>query len=65
MPALKQALNDDEPLVRGHAAWALGQIGGKSARKALRTRLDTEVDTEVITEIKGALNQSSSKAGRK
>ena len=61
VPALKQALNDDEPLVRGHAAWALGQIGGKAARKALQTRLDTEVDTEVITEIKDALNQSFSK----
>jgi len=61
VPALKQALNDDEPLVRGHAAWALGQIGGKAARKALQTRLDTEVETEVITEIKDALNQNFSK----
>ena len=55
VPALKKALNDDEPLVRGHAAWALGQIGGKSARKALQARLDVEVDTEVITEIRDAL----------
>ncbi|MCE2393459.1 tRNA epoxyqueuosine(34) reductase QueG [Candidatus Poribacteria bacterium] len=61
VPALKQALNDDESLVRGHAAWALGQIGGKAARKALQTRLDTEVETEVITEIKDALNQNFSK----
>ena len=61
VPALKQALNDDEPLVRGHAAWALGQIGGKAARKALQTRLDREVDTEVITEIKDALNHNFSK----
>ena len=59
-PALKQALNDDESLVRGHAAWALGQIGGKAARKVLQTRLDTEVETEVITEIKDALNQNFS-----
>ena len=56
VPALKKALNDDEPLVRGHAAWALGQIGGKAARKALQARLDVEVHTEVITEIKDALN---------
>ena len=61
VPALKQALNDDESLVRGHAAWALGQIGGKAARKALHTRLDTEVEVEVITEIKDALNQNFSK----
>lgn len=28
LPGLSEALNDGEPLVRGHAAWALGQIGG-------------------------------------
>ncbi len=61
VPALKTALNDDEPLVRGHAAWALGQIGGQAARKALQTRLAVEVHTEVITEIKEALNQNLSK----
>ncbi|OGO41675.1 MAG: tRNA epoxyqueuosine(34) reductase QueG [Chloroflexi bacterium RBG_16_57_9] len=27
VPALTQALSDPEPLVRGHAAWALGRIG--------------------------------------
>ena len=58
VPALKKALNDDESLVRGHAAWALGQIGGKAAKKALQTRLNVEGHAEVITEIKDALNQS-------
>ena len=61
VPALKQALNDDEPLVRSHAAWALGQIGGKAARGGLKTRLQVEVDKEVIAEIKDALNQNCSK----
>lgn len=28
IPALARALDDSEPLVREHAAWALGQIGG-------------------------------------
>ena len=60
VPALKKALNDDEPLVREHAAWALGQIGGNAAKKALQTRLDVEDQTEVTTEIKDALNQSLS-----
>ena len=27
VPGLVEALNDSEPLIRGHAAWALGQIG--------------------------------------
>lgn len=27
VPGLVEALNNSEPLIRGHAAWALGQIG--------------------------------------
>ena len=55
IPALKLALVDDEPLVRGHAAWALGQIGGKKAIQALKTRLKSENHSEVISEIHDAL----------
>jgi epoxyqueuosine reductase len=33
--ALAVALNDEEPLVRGHAAWALGRTGTEAARQAL------------------------------
>ena len=36
VPALAVALNDEEPLVRGHAAWALGHIGTEAVRQALR-----------------------------
>ena len=35
IPALTGALEDAEPLVRGHAAWALGRIGGVGACAAL------------------------------
>lgn len=55
IPALKGALADDEPLIRGHAAWALGRIGGDAARRILQTRLTVETQTEVITEIQDAL----------
>ena len=55
VPALKKVLIDDEPLIRGHAAWALGQVGGKNAKQALNTRLKSEDDTEVISEIQDAL----------
>ena len=55
VPALKRALDDDEVLVREHAAWALGEIGGKSAKKALDTRLRVETEVRVISEIKDAL----------
>ncbi len=55
VPVLKKALVDEEPLVRSHAAWALGQIGGKTAKQALETQLECENDIEVISEIQDAL----------
>ena len=55
LPALKTALTDDEPLVRSHAAWAVGQIGGETAAKLLKTRLAVENEPMVIAEIQEAL----------
>ncbi len=55
LPALKIALTDDEPLVRSHAAWAVGQIGGETAAKLLQTRLAVENEPMVIAEIQEAL----------
>lgn len=53
--ALAQALDDFEPLIRSHAAWALGQIGGDQARLALVQRLKSEEDHAVQAEIQAAL----------
>ena len=56
MPALLLALADEgDPLVRGHAAWALGRIGTDAAREGLRHRLAHEEDTWVREEISMAL----------
>lgn len=55
LPALEIALSDGESLVRSHAAWAVGQIGGETAAKLLQTRLVVEEEPEVIAEIQGAL----------
>ncbi len=57
VPALIQALHDPEPLVRGHAAWALGRIGGVQARQALMKALRLEADAMVVGEIQQALSQ--------
>ena len=51
VPALAVALNDEEPLIRGHAAWALGRIGTEAARQALRGREEVEEDAWVREEI--------------
>jgi len=55
-PALGKALMDPEPLVRGHAAWALGRIGGATARRSLETALRTSADEWVRGEIEMALD---------
>jgi epoxyqueuosine reductase len=57
VPALIQALQDEDALVRRHVAWALGQIGSPESIEALRHRLEVESDTEVKEEIEEALGQ--------
>lgn len=56
VPALIRALADTEPLIRAHAAWALGQIGTNEAHHGLIESLPREKDTNVQEEINIALN---------
>lgn len=56
IPALGEALRDHEPLVRGHAAWALGTIGGAEARALLARAAETEDDPTVGSELHYALD---------
>jgi epoxyqueuosine reductase len=55
VPVLRNALNGPYELVRGHAAWALGRIGGEQAQAALTTRLEEEEVQWVREEIREAL----------
>jgi epoxyqueuosine reductase len=55
VPALTRALGDPEPLVRGHAAWALGRIGGAAAKRSLEAAQAREADPEAGAEIEAAL----------
>jgi len=55
VPALVRGLDDPEPLVRGHAAWALGRLGGTAARAALTHALSRETDAWVRDECALAL----------
>ena len=54
---LAAAIKDFEPLVRAHAAWALGEIGGEDVEEALRSALDREDDPDVVAEIRRALGE--------
>ena len=58
VPALIRALDDEESLVRGHAAWALGRIGSLPAIEALRRRFSIEDDSEVRGEIEAAIEEA-------
>jgi epoxyqueuosine reductase len=58
--ALCQALRDEEELVRGAAAWALGHIGGEQAREALRGQLSVETATYPGIELRNALEAIAS-----
>jgi epoxyqueuosine reductase len=55
VPDLAHALHDAEPLVRAHAAWALGELGGATAENALEESLATEDVPSVCAEIRDAL----------
>jgi epoxyqueuosine reductase len=54
--ALATGLHDGESLVRGAAAWALGQYRCQAARLALVERQALESDPQVCEEIAAALN---------
>ena len=59
IPDLIRALSHPEPLVRGHAAWALERVAGESARRPLEDRLEREADELVREEIEVALESLS------
>lgn len=52
---LSTLLKDESPLVRGHAAWALSELG--VGRAAIYNALDSELDPDVIDEYQHALRR--------
>jgi epoxyqueuosine reductase len=55
VPALIGALRDHEVLIRGHAAWALGEIGNRDATAHLERALESEQDSEARDEMVAAI----------
>ncbi len=54
---LRAALHDPEPLVRGHAAWALGRFAESEARLALQQHLACEENVQVRAEVLAGLRE--------
>lgn len=55
LPSLVAASIDPEPLVQGHAAWALGKIGSPEAPAALRARASVESHGSLFEALGSAL----------
>ena len=51
VPVLVAGLSDPAPLVRGHAAWALGRVGNPAALAALSSARAKQSDPVVLEEI--------------
>jgi epoxyqueuosine reductase len=56
-PLIKVLETEPEPLIRRHAAWALGQMADENARRALQEAAAQEDDSEVLAEIHTALGE--------
>ncbi|MEQ1905011.1 MAG: tRNA epoxyqueuosine(34) reductase QueG [Pirellulaceae bacterium] len=57
IPALVKALQDEEPLVRGAAAWALGRFSNEEVTPTLVQQVRIETNVDVRKEIELALTQ--------
>jgi epoxyqueuosine reductase len=60
VPALTGALHDLSPLLRGHAAWALGRLGARHVLDRARRR---EMDPSVLEEIEASLTGEDDDTG--
>ena len=59
IPALAKVLQEEEePLIRQHATWALGQIGNQEALDLLQNAAKRELNEKVLEEIRDVLNNS-------
>lgn len=54
LPALAQGVQDPEPLIRQHCAWALGQVGTPEAQELLAMAREQESDPDVLQELEQA-----------
>jgi epoxyqueuosine reductase len=51
IPPLIKVLGDEEPLIRAHAVWALGELAGSEVIPVLREKLNNEKDDIVLEEL--------------
>ena len=57
VPDLRRLLKTDDPMIRRHAAWALGRIGSSEALDAVRERRENELDEETLKVLESVLGR--------
>jgi epoxyqueuosine reductase len=62
LPNLYAAINDEHPLVRGAAVWAISQLGSMDDREQLQSLQQVENNAEVLSEIQFAIDHLTQKA---
>lgn len=58
VPALRDRLTDTDPLVRGHAAWALWRLLGTESHSLLAALLGYEPDADTAAEVRGLVEMT-------
>jgi epoxyqueuosine reductase len=51
IPILLKVLDDEEPLIRAHVVWALGELSGPEVLPAIREKLNNESEEIVLEEL--------------
>ena len=51
IPILLKVLDDEEPLIRAHVVWALGELAGPEVLPAIREKLNNESEKIVLAEL--------------
>jgi epoxyqueuosine reductase len=51
IPILLKVLDDDEPLIRAHVVWALGELASPEVLPAIRKKLNNESEKIVLAEL--------------
>ena len=51
IPILLKVLDDEEPLIRAHVVWALGELAGPEVLPAIREKLNNECEKIVLAEL--------------
>jgi epoxyqueuosine reductase len=57
IPPLIKVLDDEEPLIRAHAVWALGELSGPEIISVIQGKLNAEKEDIVLKELAGLVDR--------